>query len=294
MAERFSREAALLFNSGYHANIGILPALTDHQTLILADKLVHASIIDGIKLSSANFQRYRHNDLEHLATLLEKAQGKYQRIIIVTESLFSMDGDISDLKKLVELKNRYDNTLLYVDEAHAIGCFGERGLGLVEEFGVIEEVDLIVGTFGKAMASMGAYLICDQIIKDLLVNKMRSLIFSTALPPICITWSYFLFKKLPEFKARREHLHKLSNYVKRVFSEELGQEVISESYIIPYIIGENQETVDTALALQQQGYYCLPIRPPTVPPHTSRIRLSLTADMSFAEIDGLLAVLKSH
>ncbi|MCW9710388.1 8-amino-7-oxononanoate synthase [Avibacterium sp. 21-586] len=291
MAQRFRREACLLFNSGYHANIGILPAVANKKTLIVADKLVHASIIDGIRLSEADFVRYRHNDLNHLETLLSKHQNQYQRMIIVTESLFSMDGDVVDLPQLVALKQRFGNVLLYVDEAHAIGAYGETGLGIAEQQGCLQDIDFLVGTFGKALASMGAYVVCDQLIKDYLINKMRPLIFSTALPPLCVTWTAFLFEKLPHLAARRQHLHQLSKKVRCFFRENLMQSILSESGIIPYIIGDNQKTVATALALQQQGYYCLPIRPPTVPKGTSRIRISLTTDMTEQEVDTFLTTL---
>ncbi|MFZ7324282.1 8-amino-7-oxononanoate synthase [Avibacterium avium] len=292
MAQGFGREACLLFNSGYHANIGILPAVANKKTLIVADKLVHASIIDGIRLSEADFVRYRHNDLNHLETLLSKHQNQYQRMIIVTESLFSMDGDVADLPQLVALKQRFGNVLLYVDEAHAIGAYGETGLGIAEQQGCLQDIDFLVGTFGKALASMGAYVVCDQLIKDYLINKMRPLIFSTALPPLCVAWTAFLFEKLPHFAARRQHLHQLSEKVRCFFRENLAQSILSESGIIPYIIGDNQKTVATALALQQQGYYCLPIRPPTVPKGTSRIRVSLTADMTEQEVDEFLILLQ--
>ncbi|UXN34254.1 8-amino-7-oxononanoate synthase [Avibacterium paragallinarum] len=292
MASRFEREACLLFNSGYHANIGILPAVANKKTLIVADKLVHASIIDGIRLSEADFVRYRHNDFNHLETLLAKHQAHYQRMIIVTESIFSMDGDVVDLRQLVALKHRFGNVMLYVDEAHAIGAYGNTGLGIAEQQGCVQEIDFLVGTFGKALASMGAYVVCDQLLKDYLINKMRPLIFSTALPPLCVAWTAFLFEKLPHFATRRQHLHQISEKVRCFFRENLAQSILSESCIIPYIIGDNQKTVATAQALQQQGYYCLPIRPPTVPQGTSRIRLSLTADMSEQEVDAFLTLLQ--
>ncbi|MCW9716503.1 8-amino-7-oxononanoate synthase [Avibacterium sp. 21-594] len=291
MAQRFGREACLLFNSGYHANIGILPAVANKKTLILADKLVHASIIDGIRLSEADFVRYRHNDFTHLETLLSKHQNQYQRMIIVTESVFSMDGDVVDLPLLVALKQRFGNVLLYVDEAHAIGAYGKTGLGIAEQQSCIQEIDFLVGTFGKALASMGAYVVCDELIKAYLINKMRPLIFSTALPPLCVAWTTFLFEKLPHFTQRRQHLQKLSEKVRSFFEQNLAQSLVSESCIIPYIIGDNEKTVVTALALQEQGYYCLPIRPPTVPKGTSRIRLSLTADMTEQDVDAFLTTL---
>ncbi|MFQ1023851.1 8-amino-7-oxononanoate synthase [Avibacterium paragallinarum] len=292
MASRFEREACLLFNSGYHANIGILPAVANKKTLIVADKLVHASIIDGIRLSEADFVRYRHNDFNHLETLLAKHQAHYQRMIIVTESIFSMDGDVVDLRQLVALKHRFGNVMLYVDEAHAIGAYGDTGLGIAEQQGCVQEIDFLVGTFGKALASMGAYVVCDQLLKDYLINKMRPLIFSTALPPICVAWTTFLFEKLPHFATRRQHLHQISEKVRSFFRQNFTQPIVSESGIIPYIIGDNERTVATAQALQQQGYYCLPIRPPTVPQGTSRIRLSLTADMSEQEVDEFLILLQ--
>lgn len=204
LAERFNREAALLFNSGYHANTGILPALADKQTVILADKLVHASIIDGILLSGVPFQRYRHNDYNHLETLLKRFSGECEQLFIVTESIFSMDGDIADLRRLVELKKTYPNVVLYVDEAHAIGVRGKNGLGIAEEQGCIADIDLLVGTFGKALASMGAYVICDRTIREYLVNYMRPLIFSTALPPFQIAWTRFIFERLPDFTSSRK------------------------------------------------------------------------------------------
>ena len=289
VAQRFQRESALLFNSGYHANIGILPALTT-KSLILADKLVHASMIDGIRLSQCAFFRYRHNDYEHLKNLLEKNAGKFDRTFIVTESVFSMDGDVADLNYLVQLKKQFPNTYLYVDEAHAIGVYGKNGLGIAERANVIADIDLLVGTFGKALASMGAYVVCDQILKECLINQMRPLIFSTALPPFNVAWTYFIFERLPQFSKERTHLERLSAFLRQEV-EHRTQIMPSQTCIVPYILGENEKTLAKAKDLQEQGYYCLPIRPPTVPKGTSRIRLSLTADMTMDEVKQFVACL---
>ena len=290
IAQRFQRESALLFNSGYNANLGILPALTTTKSLILADKLVHASMIDGIRLSQCAFFRYRHNDYEHLKSLLEKNAGKFDRTFIVTESVFSMDGDVADLKYLAQLKKQFPNTYLYVDEAHAIGVYGKNGLGIAERDNVIADIDLLVGTFGKALASMGAYVVCDQILKECLINQMRPLIFSTALPPFNVTWTHFIFERLPQLSKERTHLEQLSVFLRQEV-EHRTQIMPSQTCIVPYILGENETTLTKAKDLQEQGYYCLPIRPPTVPKGTSRIRLSLTADMTMDEVKQFVSCL---
>ena len=290
IAQRFQRESVLLFNSGYHANLGILPALTTTKSLILADKLVHASMIDGIRLSQCEFFRYRHNDYEHLKSLLEKNAGKFDRTFIVTESVFSMDGDVADLNYLVQLKKQFPNTYLYVDEAHAIGVYGKNGLGIAERANVIADIDLLVGTFGKALASMGAYVVCDKILKECLINQMRPLIFSTALPPFNVAWTHFIFERLPQLSKERTHLEQLSAFLRQEV-EHRTQIMPSQTCIVPYILGENEATLAKAKALQEQGYYCLPIRPPTVPKGTSRIRLSLTADMTMDEVKQFVACL---
>lgn len=289
LAERFNREAALIFNSGYHANTGILPALADKQSLILADKLVHASIIDGILLSGAPFQRYRHNDYEQLETFLKKSAGEYEQVFVVTESIFSMDGDVADLHRLVELKKSYPNVVLYVDEAHAIGVRGRNGLGIAEEQGCIGEIDLLVGTFGKALASMGAYIVCDRTIREYLINRMRPLIFSTALPPFQIAWTRFIVELLPEITPLRERLAQTSHILAEALKGKGGE--VSGSHIIPYIIGDNKDCILKAEELQRKGFYCLPVRPPTVPKGTARIRFSLTADVTIEDLQPLIQTL---
>jgi 8-amino-7-oxononanoate synthase len=291
LSKAFGR-AALLFNSGYHMNIGILPALADSKTIILADKLVHASMIDGIRLSTAQYVRYRHNDLQHLEQLLQKyhQDEQIERVIVVTESIFSMDGDETDLAALAQLKQRFAKTMLYVDEAHAIGVRGEQGLGCAEQYGVLDQIDFLVGTFGKAIASVGGYIICDSIIRDYLINKMRPLIFSTALPPISMAWSDFIFNKVLNMHQQRQHLAEISQYLQQAVIAK-GFSSPSSSHIIPVIVGESQAAIEKARYVQQQGFYAMPVRPPTVPQHSSRLRISLTSMVQKAELEKLVECL---
>ncbi|MPW43718.1 8-amino-7-oxononanoate synthase [Acinetobacter guerrae] len=292
LSQVFLGRAALLFNSGYHMNIGILPALSDSKTLILADKLVHASMIDGIRLSSAKYIRYRHNDLQHLTQLLEKYHDDtdIERIIVVTESIFSMDGDETNLTKLVQIKQYFNKVMLYVDEAHAIGVRGEQGLGCAEQYNVIKDIDFLVGTLGKACASVGGYLICDPIIRSYLINTMRPLIFSTALPPMNIAWSDFIFKKVMAANTERLHLHKISKYLQSEIVAK-GYSSPSTSHIVPIMIGESQKAVEKSHSVQQQGFYAMPVRPPTVPQHSARLRVSLTSLIQPDDLQRLVACL---
>ena len=287
LATLFDTEAALVFNSGYHANTGILPAVSDAQTLILADKLVHASIIDGIRLSAARCIRYRHNDLAQLERLLEQHHAAYRQLIIVTESIFSMDGDQADLTTLVHLKKRYPNVLLYVDEAHAFGVRGTHGLGCAEESGCIRDIDFLVGTFGKAAASAGAYIACCRTIREYLVNRMRTFIFTTALPPTSIAWTLFIVRKLAGMQDRRKHLASISRMLREALQAK-GYDCPSVSHIVPLVVGPSADTVLRAEMLQRHGFYALPVRPPTVPEGTSRIRFSLTADIEEREIEEII------
>ena len=289
LAAWHGREAALVFNSGYHANIGILPALTTRHDLILCDKLNHASIIDGCRVADADFKRFRHLDYDHLKTLLEENHQKYRQVFIVTESVFSMDGDLADLQKLCDLRERYGGFLI-VDEAHGAGTFGDAGLGLCEASGLTDSIDIIVGTFGKAFASAGAYGIMDGMIRDYLVNTMRSLIFTTALPPVILGWSLQVLKKQRAMVAQRRHLHSLAEKLREAL-EQKGMRTAGESQIVPVIMGGNEKAVRSAAALRDAGFLALPVRPPTVPENTARIRFSLRADIRWEDISGIPEIL---
>lgn len=288
----FKGRSALLLNSGYHMNIGVLAALSDSKTLILADKLIHASMIDGIRLSPAKYVRYRHNDLKHLEILLNQYHDdeSIERIIVVTESIFSMDGDETNLTELVRLKKSHAKVMLYVDEAHAIGVRGHLGLGCAEQYDVMDDIDFLMGTFGKAVASVGGYLICHEVIRDYLINSMRPLIFSTAQPPICIAWTQFILSKVTAMQSERQYLSLISQDLQDEIKTK-GFACQSTSHIVPIIIGESQMTVEKAQKIQQSGFYIMPVRPPTVPQNSARLRVSLTVKITQNEIQQLVKLL---
>lgn len=278
---------ALLFNSGYHANLGIMQALATGDTLVVADKLVHASIIDGIMLSKVPFHRFRHNDYAHLERILAKEAVRYSRVIVVTESVFSMDGDGADIGRLVLLKKQYGNIMLYVDEAHAVGVVGPRGLGCVEQSGLLDDVDVVVGTFGKALASVGAFASVGAEIREYLVNKARSLIFSTAISPMSAAWTRHMLLHSLTMQAERERLQSISRRLSDGLSH-LSDKPVIASHIQPFIVGDARRAVELSQALERRGYRVLPIRTPTVPSGTERLRLSLNAALADSDIDGLL------
>ena len=275
LQELYGKEAALVFNSGYHANIGILPALAGKKDLIVADKLVHASIIDGLRLSEAEMLRYRHLDYEHLREILFNHREKYDNVFIVTESVFSMDGDVCDLQELCDLKKEYD-AFLYVDEAHAVGVRGTNGLGCCEEQGCIEDIDFIVGTFGKAFASYGAFVVCDELFREFLINTQRSLIFTTALPPINVAWTRFILNHMPDFYSRRLKLMTISERLRNTLKDR-GFDTRGDSHIVPFLCGSNENSVYMSEQFRDNGFFVLPVRYPTVPKNEARIRFSLNA-----------------
>lgn len=267
----------LLFNSGYHANSGTIAALAREKTLIVADKLVHASIIDGMKLSGAPFVRFRHNDVDHLRKILYSKAKDFDRVLIVCESVYSMDGDIAPLEAIAEAKT--PNSLLYVDEAHAFGVMGEYGLGLTRD---LAGVDITVGTLGKAAASVGAFIVCrTEGLREYLLNTARSFIFSTALPPINCAWSRFVIERITGMDSRREHLRELARKLGRT----LGIE--NPTHILPYIVGSSTRALSLSAKLLANGYKVLPIRTPTVPPGTERLRFSLSAAIDASQLDDL-------
>ncbi|MGN0009226.1 MAG: aminotransferase class I/II-fold pyridoxal phosphate-dependent enzyme [Desulfovibrionaceae bacterium] len=272
LAELFGREACLLFNTGYQCNLGVISALAGRGDVIFADKLVHASAVAGMRLSGASFHRYRHLDYGHLEALLRRHRAEGRQALIITESVFSMDGDTADLDALIALKRRYD-ALLMVDEAHAFGVFGENLAGMGEGM----DIDIVTATCGKSLASSGAFCLGSRAIIDTLVNMAGSFIFSTALPPVNMLWSHFLLtEKFDLLMAQRRRL--------RALCDALG----SPTQILPVLIGDSAQAADVARRLRHAHYFVWPIRPPTVPAGTARLRLSLTADMEAPAVQTLL------
>ncbi len=291
LAERFGKESALLFNSGYHANVGIVSALASKESYIIADKRVHASIIDGIKLSGAKFSRFNHNDIEHLESIIKRVQGDYSQIFIITEAIFSMGGDRGRVSEIVALKSRYDNLVIYVDEAHSFGLFGANGLGVCEQESLLDSVDIIVGTFGKAISSVGAFAILPSAIREYLVNRSRPLIFSTALPPINIEWSRFIVERLDSLKTQRDELAATATLFRDELSK-IGYQTDSQSQILTLRAGSADRAVALYKELKDRGFYALPVRPPTLPACDSGVRFSLTASIKREEILELCNTIK--
>ena len=273
----YQKEACLLYNSGYHLNTGILPALAEKDDLILADKLVHASILDGLRLVQCRWQRFRHNDLNDLEQKLKGSIGKYKTVFVVTEGIFSMDGDSPDLVALIELKERYP-FLLYIDEAHSFGIRGTLGKGVSEEQNILDHVDILAATFGKALAGEGAFVACSQSVRQHLINHSRSLIFSTATAPIMTLWAQFAVKKMITMKNERIYLENISHELRNYLSHHY--ETGGQSHIIPLIFQNDQLCQEKSLLLQQKGIWVLPIRYPTVPVNQPRIRLSLSSALT--------------
>lgn len=284
---------SLLFNSGYHANTGLIPALASRDSLIVADRLVHASIIDGIMLSRAQLRRFPHNDFEALERLLNSEAQRYATVWVITESVFSMDGDTADIPRLISLKRRYPNIRLYIDEAHAFGVEGTCGLGLAADCDTRREVDVIVGTFGKAAASAGAFAAMSPLLRDVAVNSARSFIFSTSLPPLNVAWTEFVIRRMLSMDAERAHLKALGRRLYQAMKE-MGCKVVAapDGHIQPYIVGDSARAVALSRQLLTLGLKVLPIRKPTVPAGTERLRISLSAALTTEDIDKLIGALR--
>lgn len=281
-------EAALVVGSGYLANVGAIAALCDRDTAIFLDRLDHASIVDGALLSGAQINRYRHLDLDHLEQLLERSGAA--RKLIVTDTIFSMDGDTAPLDELVELKDQF-GALLMADDAHGGGVFGPRGEGYAHELGLADRIELQVGTFSKAFGVYGAYISADRTLIGQLVSTCRTLIYSTALPPAVIAAidaSLELVATADE--ARRELRVKSERFRTRL--TELGFDSgASTTQIIPALVGSSERALELAQELEERGVLAVAIRPPTVPAGQARIRFSLMATHTDEDLELALEAL---
>ena len=284
------KRSGMLFNSGFVANQALLKNLPGKKDLILADRLIHHSLAQALLQCPAKFKRYGHLDIPELESLLRKYSKDFDTIFVVTESVFSMDGDYPNLKNLVQLKNIFP-FILILDEAHGTGVFGKDGSGLAEEMGVLSEVDILVGTFGKALASMGAYVLTNNSsIINYLTNVAGEYIYSTFLAPSQVGAAHEAIKLLKNFDKQREKIRKLSKY----FRKSLEQNSLSyESPIIPVLIEDPKETIILRDRLLEKGILVGAVRPPTVPGKTSRLRISLHSGVEKTLVDELLSFLNT-
>ncbi|HEX8053024.1 MAG TPA: 8-amino-7-oxononanoate synthase [Thermoleophilaceae bacterium] len=283
-------QSALLFGSGYLANSGIVAALAGEGEVVFSDELNHASIVDGCRLARAETFVYDHCDIDHLEWGLQQAGGR--GALIVTDSVFSMDGDIAPLPELVELAEHYDVRVM-VDEAHATGCLGPGGRGAVADAGLEDEVDVLVGTLGKALGSYGAYACCDRDIAELLVNRARTLIFSTALPPPAVAGAMAALELLIEQPDRADKLQRNGALLRNALAAEGVPAGESETQIVPLVVGDAAEAMNACELALERGVFAQAIRPPTVPQGTSRLRLAVMASHTEAELRRAASVLAS-
>jgi len=282
------KPSGMLFNSGFVANQALLKHLPGKKDLILADRLIHHSLAQALLQGPAKFKRYSHLDMQELEKLLKKYSKDFDTIFVVTESVFSMDGDYPDLKNLVELKNKFP-FLLILDEAHGTGVFGKNGGGLAEEMGVLPEVDILIGTFGKALASMGAYVLANNSsVIDYLTNVAGEYIYSTFLAPSQVGAAHEAIKLIKDFDKQREKIRKLSKYFRKSLNQ---NSFLFESPIIPILIKDPMETMVLRDRLLEKGFLVGAVRPPTVPGNTSRLRISLHTGVKESLVDELIPLL---
>lgn len=294
MLSKLYGKPALVMNSGYHANTGILSALASEPgTVILADRLVHASMIDGMVLSRARFRRFPHNDLNRLEAMIQAERAASRRIIVAVESVYSMDGDSADIEALMELRKLYPEVLLYVDEAHGVGACGPQGLGLCAATGRLDEVDILIGTFGKALASSGAFCIASAELRDYIINRARSFIFSTSLPPLCCAWTRYVMTRMTGMDAERQHLATLASTLREGIASIDPAAAGTASHIQPFVTGDARRAVELSAKLLDEGFKVLPIRTPTVPPGTERLRISLSAALTTDQINRFVNSLRA-
>lgn len=288
IAALYKKKRTLLFSTGFQANTTILPALTGKQDVIIADQLCHNSILTGCLASNASFYRFRHNDLNHLETFLKrKSDDTNSDIWIVTESLFSMDGDRAPLQKIIDLGRAY-GAKLYVDDAHALGVYGKNGLGYGADF---PEINILISTFGKAGGSFGAFVASSEIIIEALINYCSGFIYSTAPPPAVVGSIDAALDLIPEMNSERQQLHDLSDFLHQKLRKNHYQTSEKSSHILPVIFGNEKKLLQKSEDMRNAGLIVTAIRPPTVPEKEPRFRISLTTAHQKEDCEKLLSLL---
>ncbi len=289
LAEFTGRDRALLFSTGYMANIGVISALLGRSDGVFEDRLNHASLLDGGLLSGAQFKRYRHGDIEHLQTRLQASKSNNK--LIVSDGVFSMDGDLAPVKKLAELSQQVDAWLM-IDDAHGLGVLGDQGRGLLAHYQLSQnDVPILVGTLGKAFGTFGAFVAGSEDLIELLIHKARSYIYTTALPPAIAAATRASLKLVMAEQWRRDRLAELVQYFRRS-AEQLGLALMSSTTAIqPLLIGDSQRALELSQQLWAQGYLVSAIRPPTVAQGSARLRITLSALHSHEQVEGLLVAL---
>ena len=284
LARLTESESALVFSSGFGMNVGVIAALAGREDVLFADRLNHASLVDGARLSGAEVKRFAHNNTAELRRLLDATPCRRRRLI-VCESVYSMDGDLAPLEEIRALAHRY-GALMVTDEAHAIGVFG-RGGGLARERGAAARPDVLLGTLGKALGSAGGFVACDSVCQDYLVNRARSLIYATALPPPSAAAALAAVERIEQDPAMGPRLLERARAFHALLREQNLPVAAWHSQIIPVRVGDNDKTAELARRLLAQGLLVTAIRPPTVPAGTARLRLSVNrihepADLEYA------------
>tara|TARA_R110002072_G_scaffold927_1_gene7396 strand:- start:65967 stop:67136 length:1170 start_codon:yes stop_codon:yes gene_type:complete len=282
-------EAAVLFPSGYAANVGTVSALVSDRDVVFCDRLNHASLVDGCRMSGARLRVYRHDRLEILERELQKSSGEGRRWI-VTDAVFSMDGDVAPLVELCDLAERFDARII-VDEAHGTGVFGTNGRGVCEHFGVEDRVPVRIGTLSKAIGTLGGFVACSMSVRDWLWHSARTQVFSTALPPAVCAAAAKSFELIRDEPQRRRHLWTLSAEFRRRMAGRLSSE--GEGPIVPIRVGQPEDTQAMSAALLEAGFLIGAIRPPTVPYGSSRLRICMTSACDESEVERLSKLLNS-
>lgn len=286
LAQFMGREAALTFSTGYQVNLGVISGLIDRKDVVILDNLDHACILDGARLSFGRVLKYPHNDMDALEERLRSVDEDRSRMIIV-DGVFSMEGDLADLPRIVELKNKF-NARLMVDDAHGVGVMGEHGRGTMEHFGLEDEADLVMGTFSKSLATVGGFVVGDSKIIDYIKHNSRSLMFSASPPPASVASVIKAIEIIEREPERRRRLWEHTDYMKREFSTMGFNTGESESPVIPLVVGEDMAAFKMTFRLQEEGVFANPVVSPAVPEGRAMIRTSYMATHTRDQLDSAL------